>query len=328
MVTLHFHFASALALLLVVSPAAESRSVSPNSSWYLAQSYSGANFFDEWSFWDTADPTHGLVNYLSEADARSAGLVSINSAGNAMMRVDTTSLVESSRKSVRITTERTFTGGLLIMDAVHIPTGCATWPAFWSNGPNWPDGGEIDIVEGVNSGTTNQASIHTAAGCSLPTDDPATLGVEAAAVTGGTDCAAVASGDAGCGMLSSSELLFGSGFNSNGGGVYAMKWDSSGISVYFFERGSVPQDIEEEFPQPASWGLPMAQWPAADCDPWRYFYGHVAIFDTTLCGDWAGSAWTESGTSGQASSCATQTGYSTCEDFVRGNGASFEQAWK
>lgn len=35
------------------------------------------------------------------------------------------------------------------MDSVHMPTGCATWPAFWSNGPNWPAGGEIDIVEGV-----------------------------------------------------------------------------------------------------------------------------------------------------------------------------------
>lgn len=22
------------------------------------------------------------------------------------------------------------------------------WPAFWSNGPRWPEGGEIDIAEG------------------------------------------------------------------------------------------------------------------------------------------------------------------------------------
>lgn len=43
------------------------------------------------------------------------------------------------------------------MDSVHMPTGCGTWPAFWSNGPNWPDGGEIDIVEG-NSSTDYEAS--------------------------------------------------------------------------------------------------------------------------------------------------------------------------
>jgi hypothetical protein len=67
--------------------------------------------------------------------------------------------------------------------------------------------------------------------------------------------------------------------------VYAMKWDSSGISVYFFARGTVPDDIGAGAPQPTTWGLPMAHWPANDCDPWKYFYTHVAIFDTTLCGD-------------------------------------------
>ena len=23
--------------------------------------------------------------------------------------------------------------------------GCGTWPAFWLVGPNWPNGGEIDV---------------------------------------------------------------------------------------------------------------------------------------------------------------------------------------
>jgi beta-glucanase (GH16 family) len=78
---------------------------------------------------------------------QNAGLIEINSAGNAIMRVETTPTVASVRKSIRITTQKSFTGGLVIMDAVHMPTGCATWPAFWSNGPNWPIGGEIDIVE-------------------------------------------------------------------------------------------------------------------------------------------------------------------------------------
>jgi hypothetical protein len=38
--------------------------------------------------------------------------------------------VQSNRQSVRITTQATFTGGLVIMDAVHMPTGCATWPGM------------------------------------------------------------------------------------------------------------------------------------------------------------------------------------------------------
>lgn len=65
------------------------------------------------------------------------------------MSVETTPTVASVRKSVRITSQFTYTGGLVIMDSVHMPTGCGTWPSFFSNGPNWPAGGEIDIVEGM-----------------------------------------------------------------------------------------------------------------------------------------------------------------------------------
>jgi predicted RNase H-related nuclease YkuK (DUF458 family) len=57
-----------------------------------------------------------------------AGLIKINSKGNAIMQVETTPTVESVRKSIRIETQVSFTGGLVIMDSVHMPTGCATWP--------------------------------------------------------------------------------------------------------------------------------------------------------------------------------------------------------
>ncbi|KAK7064643.1 GH16 domain-containing protein [Favolaschia claudopus] len=297
------------------------------SAWHLVQNYAGSTFFNGWDFWDTADPTHGIVQYLSQSDAQNAGLIEINPAGNAVMRVETTPTVASTRKSVRITTQRVFTGGLIIMDSVHMPTGCATWPAFWSNGPDWPLGGEIDVVEGISDYTNNQATIHTGPGCSLTTDNPSQLGASASAVTGGTDCAAATSGNAGCGMRSPSSQSFGPGFNSNGGGVYAMKWDSSGISVYFFARGSIPGDISSGSPNPPSWGLPMAHWPPSDCDPWKFFHDHVAIFDTTLCGDWAGSAWTSTGAPGQDQSCATRTGFSTCDAFVQASGASFNDAY-
>ena len=44
------------------------------------------------------------------------------------MRVETTPTVTSTRQSIRITTLSQWNGGLFIMDAVHMPTGCGTWP--------------------------------------------------------------------------------------------------------------------------------------------------------------------------------------------------------
>ena len=38
---------------------------------------------------------------------------------------------------------------------------CSVWPAWWSQAPDWPSGGEIDTFEGVNLVTYNQMSLHT-----------------------------------------------------------------------------------------------------------------------------------------------------------------------
>lgn len=297
-----------------------------SSPWKPVSTYSGSTFFNGWSFYTAADPTDGTVQYLSQSDAQNAGLVDINSAGNAVMRVDTTPTVSTNRNSVRITTDLIFTEGLVILDAVHMPTGCATWPAFWTNGPNWPAGGEIDIVEGVNNYTNNQATIHTSDGCSLPTSDATQLDITGT-VVGGTNCAADETDNEGCGVRSNYNYTFGSGFNSISGGVYAMLWQDSGIQVYFFPRGSIPSDITAGAPQPQSWSTPMANWPSTDCNMASHFYNHSVIFDTTLCGDWAGAVWNGTGIPGQSESCAQLTGYSSCSDFVLNNGASFAEAY-
>ena len=39
------------------------------------------------------------------------------------MAVDTTPVITGNRRSIRITTNYQFTGGLLVLDAVHVPTG-------------------------------------------------------------------------------------------------------------------------------------------------------------------------------------------------------------
>jgi len=207
-----------------------------------------------------------------------------------------------------------------------MPTGCGIWPAFWSDGPNWPAGGEIDIIEGVNDYTNNQATIHTNVGCTIASTSSATLAISGS-VIGGTNCAALTTGNQGCGIRSSSATSYGPGFNTNNGGIYAMKWDSTGIAIYFFPRTSIPADITAGAPLPDTWGAAQARWPAASCDPFTFFNNHQAIFDTTLCGDWAAAVWSSSGIPGQEQSCAQRTGVATCEAFVRANGASIAQAY-
>ncbi|KAH9947964.1 concanavalin A-like lectin/glucanase domain-containing protein [Amylocystis lapponica] len=297
-----------------------------SSPWKLAQSYEGNTFFNGWSFFTWADPTDGNVRYVDQGTAQANNLTSLNSAGNAVMRVETTPQVQGNRASVRITTDYSYTGGLVILDAVHMPTGCGTWPAFWSNGPNWPAGGEIDIVEGVNTYTNNQATLHTSDGCAIPSTNATALAITGALIDG-TDCSVAGTGDAGCGVRATQANTFGSAFNGIGGGVYAMQWTNSGISMYFFPRSAIPSDISAGAPFPATWGLPMASFPASTCDPATHFYDHSIIFDTTFCGAWAGGNWAGAGVPGLDQSCAQITGTASCAEYVQNNGAAFAEAY-
>jgi hypothetical protein len=65
-------------------------------------------------------------------------LISINDQKHAIMTVDQTKVVTGGRESIRIHSTYVFNGGLILMDAHHMPTGCGSWPAWWANGPNWP----------------------------------------------------------------------------------------------------------------------------------------------------------------------------------------------
>ncbi|OSD05773.1 glycoside hydrolase family 16 protein [Trametes coccinea BRFM310] len=319
--------ASSAAAPSATGATSNSSSSSSSSPWKVAQSYQGSSFFDGWDFQNSPDTTtHGVAMYIDRDSAQSANLIEINSAGNAVMRVETTPTVSQYRKSIRITTQFSYTGGLIVLDAVHMPTGCGTWPAFWSNGPNWPAGGEIDMVEGVNDYTNNQVTLHTNPGCSMPSSDPNSLDITGTLVAT-TDCAAAETGNAGCGVRGSQTNSYGAAFNGIGGGVYATLWDDDGIKTWFFPRSSIPSDLANGAPQPDSWGNPMASFPASSCDPFKYFYQHTAIFDTTLCGDWAGGVWSASGVPGQDQSCAARTNVQTCEDFVLNNGSSFTEAY-
>lgn len=174
------------------------------------------------------------------------------------------------------------------------------WPAFWTVGPNWPNQGEIDIIEGVHDNQHNQVAFHTADGCSL---NPATSvnftgTISAPGGVNLTDCNGNINQNSGCSVTEWSRASYGPLFDTQGGGVFAMKWDETGISIWSFFRVAVPQDIVDGIPNPMNWGLPSATLDTTRCDLPKFFIDHQIVFDITFCGDWAGNTYATSGCPG------------------------------
>ena len=91
------------------------------SSYRQVDSYHAGNFFDNFNFFQGADPTHGFVNYQSRGDAQNQGLAN-NFNNQVYLGVDSNTVnPQGGRKSVRITSNKAYTHGLFIADIAHMP---------------------------------------------------------------------------------------------------------------------------------------------------------------------------------------------------------------
>lgn len=233
------------------------------ASYVLQDDYSTNSFADMFDFFTDNDPTNGYVNYIDYNTAQSSGLYKLEN-GQVYMGVDSTNTASGrGRDSIRIASKNTYQHGLVILDLAHMPAGaCGTWPAFWMLGSDWPYNGEIDIIEGVSAQTSNNMAMHTDAGCTITNTGAFSGSLETA------NCDVNAAGqatNAGCSIRSADDSSFGSGFNSNGGGVYATEWTSEAVSIWFFSRDAIPSDITSGNPDPSGWGLPQGQF-TGGCD--------------------------------------------------------------
>jgi len=286
-----------------------------SGAYHIVSNYSGTGFFSNFQYFTGADPTHGYVYYASQAEATSWGYTSVSN-GIAYIRSDSSSVASGSgRGSVRLTSSKVYNHGLFIIDVAHMPTGCGNWPAIWTVGPNWPYSGEIDIVEGVNKNSRNQMTLHSGPGCTMPSN------WNQVGKTLTTDCNSAngANGNAGCAVQAANALSFGTGFNGNGGGVWAMQWETTGIFIWFWQRGQVPGDVNGGSPNPAGWGTPGASFPfqgtgPGSC-PTSLFKDQQIVIDNTFCGDWAGNTFNGDGCSG------------SCQSFVQNNPGEFKEAY-
>lgn len=294
------------------------------AGYVLNVSFSGPNFFDNFDFWTADDPTHGYVDYVSRQDAEAWGLIKASSAGVYIGADHTTVSSGRGRASVRLSSKKTFNSGLFIADLTHMPTGCGTWPAYWMCGPNWPSGGEIDIIEGVNLDTVDQSTLHTTQGCDMSSVPTSFFTGHWSTYNGQptTNCYVNAYGQGaniGCGIIAN-QSNYGAALNQKNGGVYATEWTSKGIKMWFFWRNKIPRDITLGHPNPSSWGKPYALFQfGSNCAP-SHFYRQQIIINLTFCGDWAGNSWVWNHTG-----CSKYT--AGCQNFVQYNPSAFTDAY-
>jgi len=188
-----------------------------------------------------------------------------------------------------------------------MPTGCGTWPAWWLVGPNWPSGGEIDIIEGVNKGTVDQSTLHTNAGCNMNN--------ESSTLYTGHMVSKNCLGNSGCGITGSSNS-YGAPFNGARGGAYVTEWTPNFIRMFYFPRNGIPGDLSGANPNPNNWGKPFAHFALGGECPSSHFKDNTMVINLTFCGDWAGATF--------GSNCP---GLGNCGDYVKNNPQAFTEAY-
>ncbi|KAK7044432.1 putative laminarinase [Favolaschia claudopus] len=288
------------------------------ATYQRTQNIVGSDFLSAFSFQAISDPTHGRVNYVNAQTAASQNLT-FASGNTFVLRADSKTVLNPNgpgRNSVRLQSNQQFTTAVTIFDVTHMPQGCGTWPALWAVGNNWPNEGEIDILEGVNDQSPNQASLHTSSGCTMPGNQ-----VQTGSSVGGNNCDAIATSDTGCGVKFNDATSYGPTFNNNGGGWFALERTNSFVKAWYWPRnGNVPSDVRSGSTSinTNNWGTPAANWPSTSCSLAQKLGPHNIIINCRFfnsCGDWAGSVYSTSG-------CP-----STCEDYVNNNPSAFANAY-
>ncbi|KAI0345607.1 hypothetical protein BDW22DRAFT_893701 [Trametopsis cervina] len=284
----------------------------------MVKEYIGENFFNDWSFYGNADNlTNSDAFYVDSQQASQSKLALVNEAGNAIMKVDNSSTLQfgQKRNSIRVSSKAKYTvGSLWIADILHIPYGCSVWPAWWSSAPNWPDGGEIDTLEGVNLATMAHMGLHTEPGCTL-----ANSSVQTSTLINSTDCSIFADNNSGCIVTNPNTTSYGPAFAATGGGIFVTEFATKGISIWFFPRSSIPASLQgnQSTIDTSTLGTPIGNWPSSGCNINQFFEPQELVFDITLCGDYAGNPQT-----------FLQTCSGICyDDFVLGPPSNFDTAY-
>ena len=289
------------------------------SSYVLKDEFIGNTFFDNFNLLDWNEDTCFSNFVMDYNDAYSMGL--INTTSNTVyIGVDHTNKVTDNkgRKAIQIRSEKNWTQALFILGLQHMPGGlCGVWPAYWLNGPDWPNNGEIDIIEQINLDNNDQSTLHTGLNCDYSGHENINMTGKFVTWQNG-NC----SYQPGCSVMAQNNDSYGYNFNEHKGGVFALIVDDDGIQNWFFRRDNIPSDITNKKPDPSSWGLPFANWPFGSWCTKNHFDQLQIIFDVYFCG-WSGS---DSTFKSQCQDGGPAKGQ-TCEEFVSNNPGYFKDAY-
>jgi uncharacterized membrane protein len=257
------------------------------------------------------DPTHGNQSYIKKDNEN---LITVEN-DKLFIRVGT-SIPENSfqsRPAVRMAYKEWIQSGVVVLDLDHIPTGPGVWPSFWLNGQpdegdSWSSHGEIDIIEGLSSlnpdiinadvSQSNTTTLHTQ---KYKTDSD---GIDCFNQNGESCSAAYDNNIKTCGwnktqicpykgcpvVFPADSKSFGKDFNANGGGTYACRLTKGGeVTVWFWPRGdsSIPKDLYDASPKVDAWTTSVPTNTVKFSCP-NHFQNMALLFNTAICGDWAG----------------------------------------
>jgi len=311
----------------------------------LIEAHQGSSFFDYYTFNDGPDSigSAGYNTYVGREKAEKLGLIKVvdHQESDGSNNYDTDEYVSLSSKagesydeygnrfrdSIRLEGKRRFDHGLILLDVAKMPTGCGVWPAFWSTDEtNWPDHGEIDIVEPINTQTIAKTALHTSEDCDMYAHvsrwnwtghwDSATGLPDTFTGLPNFNTSLEADNcwtqtphqwaNQGCVAISDRNDTIGAPMNERGGGVYALEWDPRNeyIRSWVFPRDEIPSNLQEALleqqgngnepatrPDPSEWPTPYAYFAIGEstgCSA-DHFVNHRLVINLAFCGAVAGN---------------------------------------
>ena len=340
----------------------------------LLQHQTGRNFFDYYDFYQGADSI-GSAGYQTYVDSKRATKLNLINVTTSEDNKEEFVFMQSAagengtfRESVRLEGKTRFNRGLFILNVAHMPSGCGVWPAFWmTDEDHWPNHGEIDILEGINTQSVVKTALHTSDSCSMYAHVPAWAKTGVWDTSTGLpdtftgqpnyinrveadNCWVMAPhqwANQGCVAVSTENGTIGEPMNEIGGGVYVLEWDpvNGYIRSWVFKHGFIPDNLQASMdtaspeqttnsadsvrPNPSEWPTPYAYFAIGEGSGCSndHFQDMRLVFNLAFCGTVAGNRFFQDCPALSHQYNVSSDSVLTCNAFIASEPESLKEAY-